>query len=79
MLFELDHLPASLLNCEASELHKHIPGPTLIHLPGRVSPPLFVTALAHGNEDTGWVAARDLLNRHADRELHELRWAEPQF
>lgn len=69
MLFELNHLPASILDCEASELHERLPGPTLIHLPGRIREPLFITALAHGNEDTGWVAARELLRLHAGREL----------
>jgi hypothetical protein len=68
-LQELDHIPNRLLDSESSELHEHLAGPTLIHLPGRAPEPLFITALAHGNEDTGWVAARDLLRQHDGRAL----------
>ena len=39
-------------------------GPTLIHLEGRRTPPLFVSVLMHGNEPTGWDAARAWLRRY---------------
>jgi succinylglutamate desuccinylase len=61
MLTETDQLPAGLLDCPAGELHRMLPGPTLIHLPGRRSEPLFVSVLLHGNEPVGWDAARHLL------------------
>jgi succinylglutamate desuccinylase len=53
MLTELDYLPDGLLQVEARELYTILPGPTLIHLPGRRDIPLFVSILLHGNEDTG--------------------------
>lgn len=64
MLTTLDHLPPDLLSLEASQLHQILPGPTLIHLPGRRTPPLFVSVLLHGNETTGWLAIRQLLRDH---------------
>jgi len=69
MLTVLDHLPEALLNCEASELHKHLQGPTLIHLQGRDKSPLFLSVLLHGNEDTGWCAVRRLLNKYQGKKL----------
>lgn len=65
-LSEFDHLPAGLLEAPAAALHEILPGPTLIHLPGRRSPPLFVSALLHGNEDVGLVALQQVLRRHGD-------------
>ncbi len=63
-LTELDHLPAGLLELPASELHKVLDGPTLIHLQGQNPQPLFITVLQHGNETTGWDAVRRLLKSH---------------
>ncbi len=57
----LDHLPAGLLDRSASQLHEILPGPSLIHLPGRRLQPLFVSVLQHGNEISGWEAVRRLL------------------
>lgn len=67
MLTILDHVPAGMLDAPASDLHRILPGPTLIHLPGRREPPLFVSVLLHGNEDTGLRAVQTLLKR--DRAL----------
>ncbi len=64
MLKELDHLPAGLLDLDATQLISMLPGPTLIHLAGRREPSLFVTVLMHGNETTGWEAVRSLLRRY---------------
>ena len=47
-------LPAGLLDCDATELHDHLGGPTLIHLAGETEPALFVSVLLHGNETSGW-------------------------
>jgi hypothetical protein len=58
-----DHLPEGLLDLEAGDLHTHLPGPSLIHLPGRRPEALFVSVLLHGNEDTGWLAVREVLRR----------------
>ncbi|MEE4296036.1 MAG: M14 family metallopeptidase [Wenzhouxiangella sp.] len=57
----LDHLPDGLLDQPATELHRFLDGPTLIHLPGRRPQPLVVSVLQHGNEVTGWDAVRRLI------------------
>jgi hypothetical protein len=69
MLRVMEHLPERLLAIDARRLHQVLDGPTLIHLPGRRHPPLFVSVLLHGNEDTGLLALQGLLQKYADREL----------
>lgn len=69
MLNVLNDLPESLLECEASDLHNHLGGPTLIHLKGKKKSPLFLSVLLHGNEDTGWCALRDLLKKYQNKTL----------
>ena len=67
MLHRLNALPDGFLTASARELHEVLPGPTLIHLPGRRHPELFVAVLQHGNEDVGLVAIQQVLkNLHAD-------------
>ncbi len=64
-LLRIHHgLPEGLLGLDATQLHARLGGPTLIHLPGRREPPLFVSVLMHGNETTGWDAMRRVLGRH---------------
>ncbi len=65
----LDHLPAGLLRTAAPDLQALLGGPTLIHLPGKRQPPLFVSVLLHGNETSGWQAAQRLLQAYQDRPL----------
>ncbi len=65
----IDRLPAGLLEADARTLHRILPGPTLIHIPGRRSEPLFVSALLHGNEDVGLLAVQRLLRAYVAREL----------
>ncbi|MDP1786821.1 M14 family metallopeptidase [Nitrosomonas sp.] len=69
MLTELDYLPDGLLQVEASELYTILPGPTLIHLPGRRDIPLFVSILLHGNEDTGLKAMQTVLKKYQNTSL----------
>lgn len=69
MLRIYEELPEGLLDCDADSLHALLGGPSLIHLPGRHSQPLFVSVLLHGNEPTGWLAMRRLLHEFANREL----------
>ena len=69
MLTILDHIPPGLLECEATTLAQVLSGPTLLRLAGRRQPPLFVSVLLHGDEDTGWLAARQLLREASDAEL----------
>jgi succinylglutamate desuccinylase len=69
MLHVLNAVPEGLLEHEAAELYKRLPGPTLIHLAGRRPEPLFVSVLLHGNETSGWLAMRTLLGKYANVEL----------
>jgi succinylglutamate desuccinylase len=69
MLTVLDHLPERFLDTPARELHRLLSGPTLIHLPGRRTPPLFISVLLHGNEDTGVVALQSVLRAYGKRPL----------
>ncbi|MBW8327889.1 MAG: succinylglutamate desuccinylase/aspartoacylase family protein [Thiobacillus sp.] len=69
MLTQFDALPPGLLELPASRLSEVLSGPALIHLPGRRMPPLFVSVLLHGNEDTGWQAAQSVLRKYAAAEL----------
>lgn len=68
-LTQYDVLPPGLLDLPAARLGEVLPGPALIHLPGRRTPPLFVSVLLHGNEDTGWLAAQSVLRKYAAAEL----------
>ena len=68
-LTQCDALPPGLLDLPAPRLGDVLPGPALIHLPGRRTQPLFVSVLLHGNEDTGWQAAQSVLRKYATTEL----------
>jgi succinylglutamate desuccinylase len=65
MLNVYDHVPNGLLDLGPGQLHEALPGPSLIHLPGRRPAPLFVSVMLHGNEATGWLAAREVLRKYA--------------
>ena len=69
MLTVLESVPEGLTGLKATELHTLLPGPALLHLKGKLSTPLFISVLLHGNEHTGWEVIRKLLTDHADREL----------
>ncbi len=64
MLTILDRLPDGLCDGEARDLHRILPGPTLLHLPGLRAAPLFVSVLLHGNETTGLTAIQGLLRKY---------------
>ncbi len=64
-----DNYAPELADLPASRLHERLPGPSLIHLPGRRPEPLFVSVLLHGDEWTGWIAVQQLLQRYRAREL----------
>jgi len=65
----LEALPSALLRVDARALREVLPGPTLVHLPGRRPEPLFVSVLLHGNETSGLQAVQRVLADHAEREL----------
>ena len=62
-------IPNGLLDLEAHELYKMLDGPTLFHLQGHRTPPLFISVLLHGNEPVGWNAVRNLLHQHQHQVL----------
>ena len=68
-LAELETLPEGLLNASPEDLYTVLPNPTLIHLPGRLKRPLFVSVLLHGNEPAGLYAIQALLKKYAGRTL----------
>ncbi len=53
-LTTLNRVPDGLLACPPTDLARRLGGPTLLHLPGRRQPPLFISVLLHGNETSGW-------------------------
>lgn len=60
-------LPESILKRPAHRLYDALGGPTLVHLKGARTPPLFLSVLMHGNEDTGWRVVQNVLKeRGAD-------------
>ncbi len=65
-LVQYNHLPEGLLERPASSLYKQLDGPTLIHIPGEIETPLFISVLQHGNENTGWEAVRRLLKGYSN-------------
>lgn len=69
ILHRLDTLPDGFLDAPAKELHRLLPGPTLIHFAGRKVPELFVSILLHGNEDVGLVALQRVLKAHEGQVL----------
>jgi len=65
MLHIFDQIPHGLLQRDAAHLHEVLPGPSLIYLAGQKSETLFISVLLHGNETTGWEAARELLIKYS--------------
>jgi len=66
---ELDYVPDQLLDLPARRLHEIFSEPTLIHLSGRRKEPLFVSVLLHGNEDSGFIAIKQLLKSYSQKKL----------
>lgn len=64
MINEIDHYPDALLTCEPNQLHQLLGKPTLIHLAGEKTDPLFICTLLHGNETTGIYALQQLLKKY---------------
>ncbi len=64
-----DALPDGFLSVRAAELSTILPAPTLLHLAGRRTEPLFVSILLHGNEDVGLQAVQKLLTSISSQTL----------
>lgn len=69
MLTVLEALPEGFLELPPDELHRALPGPTLIHLAGEREPPVVAAMLLHGNEPAGLFAVQHLLRQYAGRPL----------
>jgi len=65
----LDCVPPQFLDCPPERLIDVLPRPTLFDLKGRDPRPLFVSALLHGDEETGLQAVQELLRRHLAKGL----------
>jgi succinylglutamate desuccinylase len=68
-LIRLNHIPEGLLETGHQDVHKILPTPTLIELPGKHAEPLFVSVLLHGNEPSGLKAMQMLLKKYRNKEL----------
>lgn len=69
MIHYCSEVSDQLLACTAAELHRYLAGPTVFHIAGERNPPLFLSTLQHGNEDSGWEALRELLQSWRGRPL----------
>ncbi len=65
----VEAIPDGLVDAAATDLHRLLAGPTLVHLPGRRPEPLFVSILLHGNEDVGLAAIQNVLRRYDGKTL----------
>lgn len=64
-----DKLPRGFLDISARDLHRVLPRPALIDLPGEAGTTLFVSVLQHGNEYSGLCAVQRLLKDYEGRTL----------
>lgn len=69
MLNQFDYLPSGFLQAGAQQMLSVLPGPSLIHLPGRREQPVFASLMLHGNEDVGLRAVQNLLQFYGDKPL----------
>ncbi|MDH5764719.1 MAG: M14 family metallopeptidase [Gammaproteobacteria bacterium] len=69
LLNEIHELPEVLLEARADQLLELLAKPTLIHLPGEKTEPLFISTLLHGNETTGFYAVQKLLKKYQQQSL----------
>ncbi|MFC1748845.1 M14 family metallopeptidase [Pseudomonadota bacterium] len=69
MLNVYEQIPDGFLEAEPENLLAVLSGPSLIHLPGRRKPSLFVSVMLHGNEPTGLRVVQSLLRDYVDKEL----------
>jgi succinylglutamate desuccinylase len=65
MLQVRHELPREFFSFTASDLHACFQGPTVIHLPGKRVPAVFISIMLHGNEDVGLKAVQMALAQYA--------------
>lgn len=75
MIRDTNEIPWELFDLDISELAERLREPSLFHIKGARTPPLFVSTLLHGNEHTGFLAMQKWLkpyyenNRPIPRDL----------
>lgn len=73
-LNELKELPQEILTCKSTELYDLLGGPTLIKIPGRRKPAMFLSCLMHGNEYTGLLAFQELFKKYGFKDWPRETW-----
>ena len=69
-LNQIHQVPEGFLELvDSTSIHQIFDQPTLLHLEGKKSRPLFISVLLHGNEDTGLLAVQNLLKKYQYKEL----------
>ncbi len=66
---QIDSYPPELLDVPAVKIRSILPRPTLMHLSGRTTSPIFVSVLLHGDEDVGLKAIQQVLTNHRHTRL----------
>lgn len=74
LLARLDTLPEGFVDTPAEAMHRLLPAPSLVRLPGQRDGALFVAVLQHGNERTGLEAIQRLLADYRGRPLPRPLW-----
>jgi succinylglutamate desuccinylase len=69
LFYQFTQLPDGFLTTSSTDLHQILPGPSLIHLPGKKNPPLFISTLLHGNETSGLRALQTYLQQYINQPL----------
>ena len=64
-LDRLDHLPARLADINVRDIRQVFPNPSLIHVKGKLEPPLFISTLLHGNETTSFQVLQHLQEKYS--------------
>lgn len=57
----LNGIPEGFTEIEPCDIASVFPGPAIMHIEGERQPPLFISALLHGNETTGLLALQELI------------------
>lgn len=65
----LNEVPSALLNCDVTQVHDVLGGPTLMHLKGDREDALYLSVLLHGNETTSFIVLQRLLKDYQHKNL----------
>ena len=65
----IENYPEELLTINIQEIHNLFNEPTLIHLKGEKSDPLFLSTLLHGNETTSFIVLQKILQKYKNQAL----------